>query len=134
MGRTDQRMSERMRFVTFRVKCFLWTEHRPDEPMKGFGFAADISETGAGIYIDTKLTKGHPVRIAFEDADADIYNGVIAWCQRIEMSQRFHGHAKLDHRIGIRLRFESDGERQRYLMLFNGLRKRVTAIPGGFKF
>lgn len=126
MGKSSKRMNERLRFATYRVKCFLRLDRQPEQSIPGFGFTSDISETGIGIYINTKITVGANVRISLEDENSTFYPGVVAWCQRYKLEQKFHGHAALDHRVGLRFRFESEAEHQRYLMYFNDLRRRVN--------
>lgn len=134
IGRSPKRMGERLRFVTFRVKCFLWTEKDGGGPFAGFGFASDVSETGAGVYLDVPLTKGAPVRIAFEDEGATAFRGMVVWCRRYSLDHRFHGQTNLEYRVGVQLLFDSEVERQRYLMEFNDLRKRAASMPNQFKF
>ncbi len=127
-GKSSKRMSDRLRFATYRIKCFVWAEKLQSEPISGFGFASDISEAGVGVYVDAKIPIGTKVRIALEEGDAQPYAGTVAWCQRYTLGQKFHGHATLDHRVGIRFMFESESDRQRYLMYFNELKRKVTII------
>jgi hypothetical protein len=122
IGKSSKRMNERLRFATYRIKCFLLVGKSQPEPLTGFGFAADISEAGIGIYIDKKLTVGTPVLVSLEDEGSEPYAGVVAWCQRYTLEQRFHGHSALDHRVGVRFQFQSEADRQRYLMYFNELK------------
>jgi hypothetical protein len=127
-------MSERLRLVTFRVKCSVWNERDGAGPYNGFGFASDISPEGAGVFLERPFPKGTPVRIALED-DAQVpYSGMVAWCLRINLDQRFHAQANLEFRIGVQLLFATEAERQRYLMVYNDLRKRASSVPGQFKF
>jgi len=133
-SRTKKRVSERLRFATYRIKCYLWIENKEARAVEGFGFAADVSETGVGMYTDAKIPKGTFVRMALESEDSTSYRGYVAWCQRYALEQRFHGHESLDHRLGVSFLFESEAERQRYLMYFNDLRKRATFLNGDFKF
>jgi hypothetical protein len=128
IGKSSKRMSERLRFATFRIKCFLWAEKLQAEPITGFGFASDLSEAGVGIYVDAKIPVGTSVRIALEEGDTEPYAGTVAWCQRYTLGQKFHGHAALDHRVGVRFHFRDEAERQRYLMYFNELKRKVTVI------
>jgi hypothetical protein len=132
--RTNKRIVERLRFATFRVKCFLWTENHQNGPFSGFGFAGDVSETGVGIYTDFRLKSGTLVRIALEEESSDTYQGMVAWCQRYSLEQRFLGQQTQDHRLGIQLIFESEPERQRYLIQLGDLRKRASSLTGGYKF
>ena len=134
LGRSNKRSGDRMRFVTFRVPCFLWVGKPESGPHRGFGFAADISEEGAGLYLDIKLAKATPVRLAFEDKEGSAHRGIVAWCRRYNMDQRFHGQSALDYRVGIEFFFESEADRQRYLIDFNELRKRATSLTGEYKF
>jgi hypothetical protein len=123
-----------MRFVTYRVKCFVWNSKEGGGPVEGFGFASDIAEDGAGIFLDIKQAKGAIVKVALEEETNASYRGVVIWCRRYSMDQRFVGQANLEYRVGIQFLFESEGERQRYLMQYNDLRKRVSSIPNDFKF
>jgi hypothetical protein len=134
VGRTRKRLGERLRFATSRVNCFVWAESAGDAPIRGFGFLSDISEEGAGIYVDTKLPKSTVVTLAIEDENSTHYRGIVLWCRRYSMSQRLHSQATLDHRIGVQIVFASEEERQRYLMYFNDLRKRAAFLKGEFKF
>ena len=127
-GRSKSRASERLRFATFRLRCFLWTEGLDEGPLTGFGFAADISETGAGLYIGSRLNPGTQVRLAFESETAPTYRAVLMWCQRYSMEQRFLGGPSLDHRIGVRLQFITEAERQRYLEYYRELASRVLIL------
>ena len=134
IGKSAKRMGDRMRFVTFRVNCFVWAGRENGEPLRSFGFASDISESGAGVFLDVKLAKGTPVRIAFEEESNTAHVGVAAWCRRYTLDQRFHAQTALDYRIGVQFFFESESDRQRWLMYFNDLRKRAAAVPNQFKF
>jgi len=128
MGKSRKRMNERLRFATYRIKCFLWVDKLQPEPFEGFGFASDISEAGVGMYINTKIAVLTPVRIAFEEEGSQPYEGAVAWCQRFTLGQNFHGHSALDHRLGLRFKFESESDRQRYLMYFNELKRKVSVF------
>src|SRR5262245_23900859 len=97
LGRASQRAGDRLRFVTFRVRCYLWLEATDEGPLHGFGFAADVSENGAGLYLDTRIPKGTAVRISLEEEGNTPYRGVVAWCQRYSLEQKFLGHHTLDH-------------------------------------
>jgi hypothetical protein len=132
-GKSKKRMNERLRFSTFRVKCWLWIEDSV-EPIPGFGFASDISEAGIGIFLDRKVNVGVAVRVAIDEENAPPFPGYVAWCQRFSLEQRFHGHEALDHRLGIRYAFASESERQRYLIFFSELKQRVTLLSGGPSF
>jgi hypothetical protein len=134
IGKSKKRAGERMRLVTFRVKCFVWNDKDGAGPFAGFGFASDISENGAGIYLDQEFAKGTPLRISFEDEKSEPYFALVAWCRRFSLNQRFHAQANLEYHVGLQLLFASDGDRQRYLMHFNDLRKQAAAIPNQFKF
>lgn len=133
-GRSNKRAKERLRFATFRVKCFLWTESPPGGPHAGFGFTADLSETGIGIYSDLCLPKGAPVRVAIEGENEPSYRGMVTWCQRFKLEQRFHGQSAYDYRIGVCLLFDSEAERQRYLLYFKELRHRAKSLDSTMKF
>ncbi len=126
-GKSSKRMNERLRFATFRVKCWL-SVAGTEESIPGFGFASDISESGIGIYLDRKINIGTVVQIKLEEESALPFPGIVAWCQRFSLEQRFHGHDGLDHRLGIRFAFESEPDRQRYIMYFNELRRRVNVF------
>jgi len=128
IGKNSKRMSARLRFATYRIKCFLWADKLQPEPFSGFGFASDISEAGVGLYVDAKLPVGSVVRVALEEGSAEPYVGTVAWCQRYTLGQKFHGHATLDHRVGVRFHFRTEAKRQRYLMYFNELKRKVTLI------
>lgn len=133
IGKSTKRMNERLRFATYRVKCWLWIEDQP-EPVPGFGFASDISETGVGVYLDRKINVGTPVKVALEEETLQPFPAIVAWSQRYALEQRFHGHEALDHRLGMRFNFESEADRQRYIMFFNELRRRVTIFTDGAGF
>jgi hypothetical protein len=126
IGKSSQRMKERLRFTTYRIKCFLWVGKAQPESLTGFGFASDISEAGIGIYVNKKIAVGTAAQISLEDENSPSHSGVVAWCQRYTLSQNFHGHSALDHRIGVRFHFDTEADRQRYLMYFNELKRKVT--------
>ncbi len=134
VGRINKRAKERLRFATYRVKCYLWTDNPPRGPVAGFGFAADLSEDGTGIYTDVKLAKGAQVRIAIEDEETPAFRGIVTWCQRFKLEQRFHGQQEFDFRLGINFLFESEPERQRYLLYFQDLLHRAKILDGTMKF
>jgi PilZ domain len=127
-GRSKSRSAERLRFATFRLNCFLWVENHNEGPHSGFGFAADISETGAGLYVGIRLNPGAQVRVAFESETSPTYRAVLMWCQRYSLEQHFMGHPALDHRVGLRLQFITEAERQRYLEYFKSLGERVKLL------
>ena len=133
-GKSRKRLSERLRLATSRVGCFVWIEGSDEEPLRGYGFVSDISDGGFGIYMNVSLPKTTIVKVALEDEASEPYRGVILWSRRFNLDQRFHSQATLDFRLGVQLLFDSESERQRYLMYFNDLRKRATLLSGEFKF
>lgn len=134
LGKSKKRMGERLCFVTFRLKCFVWTDKDGGGPYEGFGFASDVSEEGVGIFLDRLLPKATPVSVALEDETNAPYRGLVIWGQHYSLQQRFHAQANLEFRAGIQFLFDSESERQRYLMYYNDLRKRATSVPNQFKF
>lgn len=133
-GRSKKRLSERLRLATARIPCFVWTEGSAEEPLKGYGFVSDVSDGGMGIYLNVSLPKTTFVKVALEDEASSSFRGAVLWSRRFNLGQRFHSQATLDYRIGIHLLFDTESERQRYLMYFNDLRKRATCLSGVFKF
>ena len=133
LGRSGRENKDILLFITYRVKCFVWLE-AGGGPFVGFGFASDISEAGAVVYLDLGFTKGSIVRIALEDETATGFRGIVVWSQRYTLGQNFIGHPVLDHRVGIHLRFETEAERQRFIMACNDIRRNVTALKNPSKF
>ena len=62
------------------------------------------------------------------------YRGVVIWSRRFSMEHRFHAQVAQDYRVGVQFLFDSETERQRYLMLYNDLQKRAASVPNQFKF
>lgn len=127
-GKSRARAEERLKFATFRLRCFVWTERGDEGPFTGFGFASDLSETGAGLYVGVRLNPGTNLRVAFESESSPTYRAVLMWCQRHSLEQRFFGHPALEHRIGLRLQFITEAERQRYLEYYRELASRVLLL------
>lgn len=134
VGRSKKAMGGRMRFVTFRARCFLWLEKDGAEALHGFGFASDISEHGAEVFLDVKLPKGTLVRFALEEQGSTKFRGIVAWCRNYSLEQRFHGQTNLNYRVGLKLSFESEIERQHYIMACNDLRNRAAEVPSEYRF
>ena len=114
-GRNSRRANERLRLATTRLKIYVWNARSEGTPTEGFGFLADISTTGVGIFIGEKLAPGTPVRMGFENLDGMSFRGSVAWSMRYSLEQHFLGHSALAFRMGVRLQFGSEAERQRYL-------------------
>jgi hypothetical protein len=133
-GRSRKRLSERLRLATSRIGCFVWVEGGEGAPLRGYGFISDISDGGFGIYMNESVAKTTIVKVSLESEASEPYRGVVLWSRRFNLNQRFHSQATLDYRVGVQLLFDSESERQRYLMYFNELRKRATLLSGEFKF
>lgn len=132
--RTEKRNGRRLRLATYRIKCTLWSDSPPQGPNSAFGFAADVSETGMGLYTDLDLPKGTILKIAFEGNENDVYRGVVAWSHLYTLQQGFHGRQAFDHRIGLHFLFASEAERQRHIMYLNELRQKVTSQDLEYRF
>lgn len=129
----DNRTFERLRLVTIKVPIFLWdadTEHM----RKGFGFVADFSESGAGVFVPDQLTNDSIVLVAFEAESAASYRGRIVWCNRFALEQKFFGHKGLSYRAGIKFLFSSEAQRQHYLEYLQEIRKRAMVAKPGLAF
>lgn len=133
LSKKSQRTKERLRLSTARLKSFIW---RGDDqaPIEGFGFVADFSETGLGLYFGEKVAKGQQVRVALSSEGAESFRGNVIWCNRYSMEQNFVGHKALSYRVGIKLVFSSEAERQRYVAYFKSLQDQALVIRPGMIF
>ncbi|RZA03815.1 MAG: PilZ domain-containing protein [Proteobacteria bacterium] len=122
------RASERLRLLTTRLKVYVWQAVDETEPAAGFGLVGDLSPTGLGIFLGHHLPPGTPVRMGLEHVDGLTCRGVVAWCARFSLEQRFKGHDALQYRVGIRCQFGSEAERQRYISYQKELRDRALVI------
>lgn len=134
LGKSKKRMRDRLRLVTFRIHCYLWTTKDGAGPHAGFGFASDVSEEGAGLYLNLQLPKATPVLVSLEDEKNEGYKGLVVWSRRYATEQRFHGQATQDYRVGVQFLFDSETDRQRYLMFYKDLQKRAASVPNQYKF
>jgi hypothetical protein len=134
-GESDhKKVLEKLRLTTFRVRSFLWIETTGNEPLEGFSFISDFTQTGVGLYLREKIPATIRVRIAFEEEQATSYRGTVVWANRFAFRQQFLGHEALQFRIGVRYQFGSEAERQRYIKYLNELRERALLVKGGMKF
>lgn len=129
-----KRAFERMHLATSRLKIFIWPGDSNPEPLQGFGFMSDLSESGVGVYVGRKLSPATSALIAFERADNVTYRGMVVWCNRFSLSQSFLGHDALNFRAGIKYLFSSEAERQRYLEYFAQLKARASVLKPGMDF
>lgn len=129
----SKRTKERLRLTVARLKTFLWTES-DDVQFQGFGFISDFSESSVGVYLAEKLSKGNHVRVAFESAEGEAYRGEVIWCNRYTLDQHFVGHRTMSYRVGIKLRFSSEAERQRYSNYYASIKARTLLIKPGMEF
>lgn len=130
-NRDNKRTHERLRLVTARHKVYVWPEGNRGDPIAGFGFVADFSDEGVGIYLSERIRVRTPLYLAFEDIQAVTYRGNVVWTERVNLRQGFYGHDALNFRIGIKFLFASEAERQRYLEYFSLVQKRVQQITLG---
>lgn len=127
-GKDSRRANERLRLATTRLKIYVWNARSEGTPNEGFGFLADISPSGVGIFLGEKLAAGTHVRLGFETADGMSFRGAVAWSMRYSLEQHFLGHSALSFRMGVRLLFGSEAERQRYLTYQKELCDRALAL------
>lgn len=130
----DKRTFERLRLVTSRIKIYIWNSQGDEVIQSGFGFIADFSETGVGVYLAEHMPVGSNLRLALEAADGVTYRGLVAWCSRHSLEQKFLGHGALNYRAGVRLLFGSEAERQRYLKYCQELKAKALQIAPGMIF
>lgn len=130
----NKRSSQRLKLATVRLKTYLWPRKDSDAPLEGFGFVADMSESGVGIYLGEKLGVGQAVRLAFESKGAPVYKGAVIWVSRYTLDQHFVGRKSLSFRIGIKFVFASEAERQRYAKFMEDVRRHATAVQPGMVF
>lgn len=129
----SNRSKSRLRLATTRTKVFVWV-NGDDEIKKAFGFVADFSETGVGIYCSDKMAKNIGLRIAIETEEGESFRGTVIWCNRYSLEQHFVGHKAMSYRVGIKLIFSSEAERQRYVKYYMDLQKRAMAVRPGMVF
>lgn len=127
-GISEKRAKERLRFATHRFRVFIWNEKKGGELYNGFSFASEFSPGGAGIYLDHNVTPGSQVKIAFEAEDAPAYRGQVVWCNRYSYEQKFLGHEALSYRLGVKLQFSTEAERQRYLQYLEDVKNQVLLL------
>lgn len=127
-NRNEKRASQRLKLATSRLRTFIWNEKKSMEAMKGFSFISEVSPAGVGLYVDHAMAVGTNVRIAFEAQDATSFKGQVMWCGRFSLGQKFIGKEALTHRLGIKILFSSEAERQRFLAYTNELKDRVLYL------
>ena len=133
-GKENRRNNERIRLTTFKLPVFLWDEESQSDALKGFSFVSDISATGAGFYLKENLPKGTLVRLALESRESKSYRGIVMWSNRFDLRQRFYASETFSYRIGIRFRFSSEAERQRYLKYLEELQGKALLVKPGMSF
>lgn len=128
-NRNDKRATQRLRLATSRLRTFLWNEKKDtDVAIKGFSFVAEISSGGVGLYVDHAMSVGTTVKLAFEAKDATAFRGQVVWCGRFTLGQKFFGKEAVTHRLGIKMLFGSEAERQRFMTYTNELKGRVLFL------
>ena len=133
-GQKDKRAEERLRLATNRIAVYLWEKAEGEEPVKSFCFLAEISASGVGLFSENPIAPGSALRIAFETKDGPTYRATVIWSNRYSLRQNFVGHESLSFRVGIKLRFVSEAERQRYLKYVEEVTARALAVEPGIKF
>jgi hypothetical protein len=126
-GSDKGRVHERLRMVTHRMSAYVWCPGE-DEPIKGFSFVADLSAGGAGLYLSKQIKDGSQVRVAFESETSPSFQGTAVWCQRYTLEQHFLGHDMLSFRVGVKFRFASEPERERYTKFLDEVEARLRII------
>jgi hypothetical protein len=127
-GRNEKQSRERLKLATARLRIYLWNEKREEERLEGFSFAVEFSHSGTGLYLSQKINPGTQVRLAFEDPNGTAYRGNVVWCNRYSLGQKFIGREALEYRLGIKLQFGSEAERQRYLKYTEEVKARILQI------
>ncbi len=126
-GANKERIHERLRMVTHRMSAFVWSADDV-EPIKGFSFVADLSAGGAGLYLSKNIKDGAQVRVTFESQTNPSFQGTIVWSQRYTLEQHFLGHDILSYRVGVKFRFASEPERERYAKFLEEVEARLRII------
>jgi hypothetical protein len=133
-GSGNKKSLDRLRLTTARMPVYVWDESDIGEFRKGFCFLGDLSPKGAGVYLADKIHPGHPVRIGFDRPDAVTFRGVVAWASRFSLEQRYFSSGYLPHRLGIKLQFGSEAERQRFLAFLEEKTEKILAVRPGLRF
>jgi hypothetical protein len=124
--------SERLRYTTRKIRCFAW-ELNNTEVQEGFSFLSNLEENGLVAYLPQPFIKARAYRIALDDPEALIRSQCL-WSQRYTMQQQFLGHQKLSYRVGFKLLFGSEAERQRYLERRTSWIQEVNQLKPGMVF
>jgi hypothetical protein len=129
-SRDPNKVLEKLRFTTFRMKSFLWVDRRESEPLHGFGFISEFTTSGVGLYLTESVPATSSVRLAFETVEGISYRGMVMWSNRFAFRQQYLGHEALKFRIGVRYVFGSEAERQRYLKYLEEIRNNALNVKG----
>jgi hypothetical protein len=132
-GKNERRAADRLRLATHRLKIFVWDAATELDPHAGFGFVADLSPTGVGIFLEQGLPLGSQIRMGLQHVDGATYRGVVAWSQRYSLEQHFFGHQAHSYRVGVRCLFGSEAERQRYIAFQKEMSDRALRLFAGIK-
>ena len=123
----DRRLENRLRLAVSRFKVLVWSRVSNDNTThEAFGFLADLSDTGVGLFIGESFDKGDAVYIAFDEAKTDPCRGIVMWSSRYSLEQHFIGHKALNFRMGLKFQFGSEADRQKFLLFYESMRSKLT--------
>jgi len=134
-GKDEKRTQERLRLATYRLRVFLWPVSGEDlERHDGFCFVGDFSTGGVGLYLEKRIAPAVSVRVAFDSPEGATFKAVVQWENRVSYQQQFLGRDSLSYRLGLKLQFGTEAERQRYLKYLEQVKEQVQQITPGMSF
>ena len=132
-GTNLKKKALRLRLSTARIRVYVWPP-AAEKAVAGFCFIADMLEGSVSFYLQENVDMGAHVQVAFESEQGAAYRARMMECNRYEVSKGAGAKSPAPFRAMVKIRFSSEAERQRYLTLLEGIRKRTTSIAPGMKF
>jgi len=124
----ERRAEERLKFVTTRIRIFIWQEREQKQSVEGMAFLSDLSKEGIGLYVGKELKMGRRIWVAFEKAEAAPFEAKSVWCQRFSLDRNPFKQKELSFRAGVKWVFGSDIERKRYLAFLQEIKNRALGV------
>lgn len=72
----------------------------------------DFKPTGVEVYCTGKLTKGQKIALTLDHPKRFYSNGVILWCEELQLGHRIISENPFSFRVGIQFTFASDEEKK----------------------
>lgn len=125
------RLNERLKFATTRIRAYI-TREKTRETISTFGFLADLSKKGVGLYIDRKISLEEIVLVAFDHPENPPFRATVVWSGPVRKKGKVFSKGRTDSkeaswRVGLEFQWSSKDEELRFKNFFTEITERYSS-------